>query len=210
MQFIFGIHFGRCIMSRKTEIKRNFILQQAKQLFIKKGFYKVTLKDIVEACGISRGGIYLYFDSVDEIFMEVIRQYHSENLNKTCIELSGSKEFVEILDEFWDEEKARILCIRNSLKLAMIEYFLSHKEDKDKTFFRNAMDGLKSGIQEILFYGVEKKYIHCPSIDIFADMIMLWIIGSEELFLSADVSEEFLDSQINLIKSLILSGWNGG
>ena len=41
-------------------------------------------------------------------------------------------------------------------------------------------------------------------------MIMLWIIGSEELFLSADVSEEFLDSQINLIKSLILSGWNGG
>lgn len=39
---------------------------------------------------------------------------------------------------------------------------------------------------------------------------MLWIIGLEELFLSADVSEEFLDSQIDLIKSLILSGWNGG
>lgn len=33
------VHFLRGgIMSRKTEIKRNFILQQAKQLFIKKGF----------------------------------------------------------------------------------------------------------------------------------------------------------------------------
>lgn len=194
-------------MSRKSTIKRNLILQKAKQLFIEKGFYKVTLKDIVEACNISRGGIYLYFNSVDEIFMEVIKQYHNENLNKTCYDLSGQLEFVEILNKFFDEEKAKILCIRNSLKLAMIEYFLSHKEDADKTFFLDAMEGVKSGFYEIILYGTKKGYISCPQIDVFAEMIMLWIIGLEEMFLSTDISEVFLDAQINLIKTLILQGW---
>lgn len=194
-------------MSRKSTIKRNLILQKAKQLFIEKGFYKVTLKDIVEACNISRGGIYLYFNSVDEIFMEVIKQYHNENLNKTCYDLSGQLEFVEILNKFFDEEKAKILCIRNSLKLAMIEYFLSHKEDADKTFFLDAMEGVKSGFYEIILYGTKNGYISCPQIDVFAEMIMLWIIGLEEMFLSTDISEVFLDAQINLIKTLILQGW---
>ena len=82
----------------KQRLSETSFYSRQSSCLLKRVFYKVTLKDIVEACGISRGGIYLYFDSVDEIFMEVIRQYHSENLNKTCIELSGNKEFVEILD----------------------------------------------------------------------------------------------------------------
>ena len=31
------------------------------------------MKDIVEACEISRGGLYLYFESTDQILMEVLQ-----------------------------------------------------------------------------------------------------------------------------------------
>ena len=60
-------------MAKKSLEKRNLILERAEQVFSKKGFSAVTMKDIIDACNISRGGIYLYFNSTDEIFMEVIK-----------------------------------------------------------------------------------------------------------------------------------------
>lgn len=45
---------------------------------MEKGFKKVTMKDIVEACDISRGGLYLYFENTSQIFMEVLRMESEE------------------------------------------------------------------------------------------------------------------------------------
>ena len=60
-------------MGEKSIQKKKYILETARKVFVEKGFKKVTMKDIVEACGISRGGLYLYFDSTSQIFMEVMR-----------------------------------------------------------------------------------------------------------------------------------------
>ena len=59
-------------MGEKSEQKREYILKRAKEVFAKKGFRDVTMKDIVEACEISRGGLYLYFGSTEEIFKEIL------------------------------------------------------------------------------------------------------------------------------------------
>ena len=61
-------------MGEKSEQKREYILKKAREVFAKKGFRDVTMKDIVEACEISRGGLYLYFGSTEEIFKEILKQ----------------------------------------------------------------------------------------------------------------------------------------
>ena len=55
-------------MGEKSEQKRKFILETARRVFVEKGFKNVTMKDIVEACKISRGGLYLYFENTSQIF----------------------------------------------------------------------------------------------------------------------------------------------
>ena len=60
-------------MGEKSIQKRKFILETARKVFVEKGFKKVTMKDIVEACEISRGGLYLYFDDTSQIFQEVMK-----------------------------------------------------------------------------------------------------------------------------------------
>ena len=55
-------------MSDKSAQKKKLILETARTVFSLKGYRGVTMKDIVEACGISRGGLYLYFSSTEEIF----------------------------------------------------------------------------------------------------------------------------------------------
>ena len=44
-------------MGEKSTQKRQFILETAKKIFMEKGYKSVTMKDVVEACGISRGGL---------------------------------------------------------------------------------------------------------------------------------------------------------
>ena len=44
-------------MSDKSAQKKKYIIEKAREIFIEKGFVAVTMKDIVEACDISRGGL---------------------------------------------------------------------------------------------------------------------------------------------------------
>ena len=57
-------------MGEKSVQKKRYIVEKARDVFMEKGFKKVTMKDIVEACDISRGGLYLYFESTSQIFMD--------------------------------------------------------------------------------------------------------------------------------------------
>ena len=65
-------------MGEKSVQKKRYIVEKARDVFMEKGFKKVTMKDIVEACDISRGGLYLYFESTSQIFMEVLRMESEE------------------------------------------------------------------------------------------------------------------------------------
>ena len=60
-------------MGEKSVQKKKFIIQTARKVFEEKGYLKVTMKDIVEACEISRGGLYLYYESVRELFLDVLQ-----------------------------------------------------------------------------------------------------------------------------------------
>ena len=54
-------------MGSKGNQTRELIKDAAYVLFAKKGFKEVTMKDICEATGLSRGGLYRYFGSTAEI-----------------------------------------------------------------------------------------------------------------------------------------------
>lgn len=51
---------------------KEHILNVCTALFLQKGFKEVTMKEIVEKTGMSKGAIYHYFDSKENLFLEVI------------------------------------------------------------------------------------------------------------------------------------------
>lgn len=69
-------------MAKKSVEKRQLILSKALELFVRKGFHAVTMSDIVEECQISRGGLYRYYSSTDDIFRELLRAnaIHTEEI----------------------------------------------------------------------------------------------------------------------------------
>lgn len=55
---------------------KQHILAIALRLFLQKNFKEVTMKEIVERTGLSKGAFYHYFESKEELFREVIDEFY--------------------------------------------------------------------------------------------------------------------------------------
>ncbi|SEA24448.1 DNA-binding transcriptional regulator, AcrR family [Eubacterium aggregans] len=136
----------------KSEKKRAFILTQARKVFMKKGYSRVTMKDIVTACGISRGGLYLYFSSTKEIFLEVFRQEAVESQEAVMIALDQQEDPRDILVDYIEKHKASILGDTPTLTLATYEFFQENEEEQ--VIRRWQFDDMAEMLRELLSYGI--------------------------------------------------------
>ena len=51
---------------------KEHIITVASRLFLQKSYKEVTMKDIVDATGLSKGAFYYYFSSKEQLFFEVL------------------------------------------------------------------------------------------------------------------------------------------
>lgn len=64
---------GRSVRAaEKRERRRRTVLDTALRVFSEKGYHHTRISDIIEAAGIARGTFYLYFDSKNAIFHELL------------------------------------------------------------------------------------------------------------------------------------------
>jgi AcrR family transcriptional regulator len=98
---------------QEKEIRKNTILRAARRLFFDRGFKAVTVDNIAEKSEVSKGSIYLCFESKEEIYTQILIAdniaLYERIQNFSSIEASAS----QLLQEF-----ARIY----------VDYFLNDKE----------------------------------------------------------------------------------
>ena len=109
-------------MGEKSVQKKKLILETARKVFVEKGYKKVTMKDVVEACNISRGGLYLYFESTQQIFMEVMKMESQEADDVFSENIKEDATASDILTLFLQEQKKEILRTEDTLIQAIYEF----------------------------------------------------------------------------------------
>jgi AcrR family transcriptional regulator len=58
-------------MSAKGELTRHNIIEKSLQLFSVKGYFNTSISDILQATGLTKGGLYCHFKSKEEVWREV-------------------------------------------------------------------------------------------------------------------------------------------
>ena len=56
----------------KKTLRRQQILEHAREIFAKHGYHAAKVEDIVAAAGVARGTFYLYFEDKRAIFEEIV------------------------------------------------------------------------------------------------------------------------------------------
>lgn len=66
---------------RRSEARPGEIVQAALEVFAEKGFAAAKLDEIAAKAGISKGALYLYFETKEDIFRAVVREAVAPNLD---------------------------------------------------------------------------------------------------------------------------------
>lgn len=191
----------------KREQKRRTILAGARKVFERKGFIGVTMQDIIEENQISRGGIYLYFDSVDQIFMEVIKERTTRRFDKIREEIKQNVPFDELFDSYLKQHKDRLLnSIEDSLSRAMYEYYFTHKSAEDRAFHQEQLTSTKNTILAILELGAAQGILKDEGLEELAENYMFVIEGLSVLALTGGIQESQIDTQLMIMHKLLPRG----
>ncbi|MCL2356319.1 MAG: TetR/AcrR family transcriptional regulator [Defluviitaleaceae bacterium] len=184
-----AIKISRIHNEKQRKSKTKKIIESARRVFCQKGFVAVTMQDIIDECGISRGGIYLYFASVDEIFLEVMKQR-----NKESARAGGS--FEEILADFFAKQKQRLLNFENSLFRAYCEYIFSKPKAAVKAFRDTQLEHLRRNVIAILGDPADENARR------IADHFIVTIDGLSVLALAEALSEDVIDAQFAILNDM--------
>ncbi|MBT9369201.1 TetR/AcrR family transcriptional regulator [Rhizobium sp. CSW-27] len=80
--------------------KREQIMEGAKAVFMRLGFDAASMNDITREAGVSKGTIYVYFDSKDDLFAAMMEQERTRLAESMRDILDGSEEVEEGLYRF--------------------------------------------------------------------------------------------------------------
>ncbi len=101
-------------------MKKQQILQTAKELFSKFGIRRVTVEEVCAQANVSKGTFYKHFSNKDELVMELLNTMVSEAMTRYREIMTGSQPF---------REKVR----------QMIRLKMEHTEDLSRDFIKDIM-----------------------------------------------------------------------
>lgn len=189
-------------MTKGNNTKEHIMLKAA-TIFANKGYAKVTMKDICDVSGLSRGGVYRYFSSTKEIFIELLNTDQESNSNAVEDTIKNNKSATLFLDEYLYKEKAAALSCCSGLYFAVHEFSFIEKDQRP--YFDKITLEIRSSLSELLKYGQSTGEFKQFKVDVVSKHILhLWdsIKTSSSIM---TITEEDLDEQIFFLKELILS-----
>lgn len=186
-------------MGEKSLQKKKFILETARKVFKEKGYKRVTMKDIVEACEISRGGLYLYFNGTDEIFLEVLRMESQEADDLFSGSIEEDATATDILTLFLEEQKKELLRKKNTLVQATYEFYFENELPKKENILKNQFDSAVFIIQKLIETGVESGEFYCEDCEGTARNIMYVIEGLKITAQTIGVTEKGVDKEFKFL-----------
>ena len=80
--------------------KRRQIMEGARQVFLSSGFDGASMNDVARAAGVSKGTLYAYFNSKEELFEAIIRGEKSQSAERMCAFLPDYSDPRAMLTDF--------------------------------------------------------------------------------------------------------------
>ena len=187
----------------KGERTRTKILEKAADLFTEKGYTAVTMKDVCEATGLSRGGLYRYFGSTAEMMMLLMRAEQEHADRQAEREHGEHRSAVSMLDAFLMQHYHFMLSRRGRLELAMNQFAQSDETGREEN--RRRIDAAVQRTADLIRLGQQEGSFREGDPEQLACHVIMAIGGLRSMAPLLDSGKPFLKKQISTIRSLLLT-----
>jgi putative transcriptional regulator tetR/acrR family len=181
-------------MKMEADERKKQIRQAAMKVFLDKGFRNTVMNDIMEATGLSRGGLYHHYGSTYEILYDIMvegNKYREkiiyDEMNKT------SQDFSEVLSEIILEK-----MLYQSDYVSIYAVFLQelNYDDKLKDLYKKLKKSSSDSI--LMLFDEDVRGELSEAIELITDLINTFILGCEVL----NARENFVNNKLALKKMI--------
>jgi len=119
---------GAVKRERRKEARPGELLDAALELFVEKGFAATRVEEVAARAGVSKGTLFLYFASKDELFKAVVRENLSGRFSEWAIEFEAfqgntSDMLAYCMNSWWDRVGATKASGINKLMMSEAKNF---------------------------------------------------------------------------------------
>lgn len=162
---------------------KDLILKTAYNMFLYNNYEAVTINSIIKAAGLTKGALYHYYISKEELFKAVVDKYMIENSTDISVEFLTLKEFIQYMIDL-NKRKLTNLIVENpnphhevplnylSITLAALHYYPNFIK-KGVGFYRNQVGRWENSLKKAIENGEIRD-----DIDIDATTALFLNIGS--------------------------------
>nr|UWI50607.1 TetR/AcrR family transcriptional regulator [Clostridioides difficile] len=189
-------------MATKGMQTKQFIIDTSIKLFSEKGYSNVTMKDICEACNLSRGGLYRHFNSTKEIFIDMLNSHKDNSQNLLDKSIKENISARQMLEFFLNQQKSEIQSEYSGLDFAIHEFAFVEKDQHD--YMNKRYNSAITMLVKLIDSGQSKgEFKKCNS-RILATHIMFLFDSMKTSAHILVLTDEDIDNQINLIKDMVI------
>lgn len=171
---------GVAAMGRKGEATKAAIRKAALGLFVQRGFKDVTMKDVCEATGLSRGGLYMHYGSTGQIFADIINEMMSGLKDEVAVKLEQGMSATVILDELLARYQSEMLDRSGSLGLAFYEYYSGIPLSDDNAMLKQYYIS-KEMLRTLIEYGIDSGEFKRVNVNAVVDLLLFSYQGMRML-----------------------------
>lgn len=191
-------------MSLKGEKTKQDIREKAYQLFVEKGFKEVTMKDICEVTGLSRGGLYRHYESTSQIFLEIVNDFSNRQKSEIFTKIEQHIPAATILEEILSKYANEMLDYKNSISLAVYEFYSNPMVSKEDNSVKKQYEISKSTWVELINYGIGTKEFNPVTPESIFNIIIFAYQGVRMYSRLMKMDNNIPTQIINEIKRLLL------
>lgn len=188
-------------MSRKGDRTKHNIALAARKLFAAKGFSKVTMQDICNASGMSRGGVYRHFDSTGDVFTYIINEEQEKALASLKLAIKTRVPAYKIFDRFIRARIAQVLDDETSIDNAVTEFVSGNPEGA--AFLAENIEKSVKIVADIIRICRSEGIFSCSDPEGMARQILWTIEGMSKHNALIKVTDSEVEEQIRLFYEML-------
>lgn len=190
-------------MAGQREKKLKKLMATAEELFWKYGYNAVSMDRIASEAGISKMTIYKYFDSKEDLFVEVMKNNIDYHMNSLMEKIKDCSHTVDKIEEIYRYSKELI----NGFPTILIKDIMEKKNLYDKVSELKLQRALPIW-QHIIKDGMAKKEIRNLDFEFVSELLMNLPIAVRNMdFVSSESKMmRFYENFIDFIKYGLLGG----
>ena len=170
-----------------SETRKNQILDAAAIVFARQGFYQARMDDIVIESGLSKGALYWYFKSKDDIITALLQRVFDEDLIKLQSTRHTTGSVVERVLGLSRQMATDFTEIARLVPITFEFYAVASRQEHVRITLKEYLTAYHTILQTIIQQGIDTQELRPVSAEgvattivaIYEGLLLLWVIDVE-------------------------------